>query len=61
VPLIAGLSALALVMPFLPPSQYTFDVLAAFLPLNLSAAWAVDARGRVDGRPRGRLRNRRRH
>jgi hypothetical protein len=61
VPLIAALSALALVMPFLPPSQYTFDVLAAFLPLNLSAAWAVDARGRVDGRPRGRLRNRRRH
>jgi hypothetical protein len=42
-PLVAGLSALALVMPFVPPSQYTFDVLAAFLPLNLAAAMAVDA------------------
>jgi Domain of unknown function (DUF4105) len=42
-PLVAGLSALALVMPFVPPSQYTIDVLAAFLPLNLAAALAVDA------------------
>jgi hypothetical protein len=46
-PLVAGLSVLALAMPFLPPSQYTFDVLAAFLPLNLAAAMGVDARQRT--------------
>jgi hypothetical protein len=46
-PLVAALSALALVMPFVPPSQYTFDVLAAFLPLNLAAAMRVDARQRT--------------
>lgn len=37
-PLVAGFSALALVLPALPPQQYTLDVLAAFLPLNLAAA-----------------------
>jgi hypothetical protein len=42
-PLVAGLSVLALVMPFLPPGQYSLDVLAAFLPLNLAAAIGVDA------------------
>jgi len=36
--LVAGLSLLALLLPFVPPHQYTFDVLAAFLPLNLAAA-----------------------
>ena len=45
-PLVAGLSALALVMPFLPPAQYTFDVLAAFVPLNLAAAMTIDAQAR---------------
>jgi hypothetical protein len=48
-PLVAGLSALALVMPFLPPGQYNLDVLAAFLPLNLVAAIGVDAARRVGG------------
>jgi hypothetical protein len=52
-PLVAGLSALALVMPFLPPSQYTFDVLAAFVPLNLAAAMTVDAQGWARERRRG--------
>ena len=37
-PLVTGFSALALAMPVLPPQQYTLDVLAAFLPLNLAAA-----------------------
>jgi hypothetical protein len=48
-PLVGSLSALALVMPFLPPWQYSFDVLAAFLPLNLAAAVVVD-RHRRPGR-----------
>jgi len=52
-PLVAGLSALAILMPFLPPSQYTFDVLAAFLPLNLAAAMTVDAQARARVRCRG--------
>ncbi|NNK33251.1 MAG: hypothetical protein HKP02_09015, partial [Xanthomonadales bacterium] len=34
-------SALSLLMPLLPPWQYTLDVLAAFLPLNLAAAWVL--------------------
>jgi len=38
---VAGFSLLALLMPFLPPQQYTLDVLAAFLPLNLAAAAAL--------------------
>jgi hypothetical protein len=37
-PVIAGFSLLAIVLPALPPHQYTLDVLAAFLPLNLAAA-----------------------
>jgi len=40
-PAVAGFAILALIAPFLPPQQYTFDVLAAFLPLNLAAAWAL--------------------
>jgi len=36
--LISGFSAAALVMVLLPPFQYSLDVLAAFLPLNLAAA-----------------------
>jgi hypothetical protein len=36
--LVSGLSLLAVLMVFLPPHQYNFDVLAAFLPLNLAAA-----------------------
>jgi hypothetical protein len=35
--IIAGLSVLALIMTLLPPYQYTLDVLAAFLPVNLAA------------------------
>ncbi len=35
--IIAGLSVLALLMTLLPPHQYTLDVLAAFLPVNLAA------------------------
>jgi hypothetical protein len=35
---VAGFAALALLFPLLPPQQYTLDVLAAFLPLNLAAA-----------------------
>lgn len=37
-PLVAGFSVLALLMPLLPPHQYSWDVLAAFLPLNIAAA-----------------------
>ena len=40
-PLVAGFSLLAIVLPALPPHQYTLDVLAAFLPLNLAAAVAL--------------------
>ena len=32
-------SVSALLMPLWPPHQYTLDVLAAFLPLNLACAW----------------------
>ncbi len=31
----------AVVAPALPPHQYTADVLAAFLPLNVAAAWVL--------------------
>lgn len=41
-PMVAGFTILALVVPFWPPQQYTLDVLAAFLPLNLAAAMALD-------------------
>jgi hypothetical protein len=47
-PLVAGFSALALVLPFLPPQQYTLDVLAALLPLNLAAALVLRTPGRVE-------------
>ena len=42
-PVVAGFSALALLLAFLPANQYTLDVLAAFLPLNLAAGAALDA------------------
>lgn len=44
--LVGAFAAAALLMAFLPPHQYTLDVLAAFLPLNLAAAVAIDARRR---------------
>ena len=34
-----GFSAAAFLLIFLPPQQYTLDVLAAFLPLNLACAY----------------------
>jgi len=40
-PVVAGFSLLALVMPLFPPHQYAWDVLAAFLPLNLAAAMVL--------------------
>lgn len=39
--LVGTFSLLGLLMFWLPPGQYTLDVLAAFLPLNLAAAWAL--------------------
>lgn len=36
--IVAGMSVLALLWPFLPPHQYNLDVLAAIIPLNLAAA-----------------------
>jgi hypothetical protein len=41
--LVAAFSLLSLVLPWIPPHQYNFDVLAAFLPLNLAAAWVLRA------------------
>jgi len=46
-PVVAGFATLALAMPWLPPGQYTADVLAAFLPLNLAAAAAVSRAARA--------------
>lgn len=43
---VALISTLAAVMVFLPPWQYTLDVLAAFLPLNLAAAAGI-SRSRI--------------
>jgi hypothetical protein len=43
---VAVFAAAALLLAFLPPHQYTLDVLAAFLPLNLAAAAAIDRRRR---------------
>lgn len=43
-PLALLLSGLALLMTLLPPGQYTADVLAAFLPLNLAAGYALRRR-----------------
>jgi len=42
-PVVAACSLLALLLPLLPPHQYMFDVLAAFLPLNLAAAAVLGA------------------
>jgi hypothetical protein len=41
--LLAGFSVLAALLPFLPPHQYSLDVVAAFLPLNLAAAMVLCA------------------
>jgi hypothetical protein len=51
-PVVAGFSALALLLAFLPANQYTLDVLAAFLPLNLAAGAAIDAAEPKAGRSR---------
>lgn len=48
-PLALALSTVALLMPMLPPGQYTADVLAAFLPLNLAAGYILR---RPAGQPR---------
>lgn len=45
-PTVAALSLISLVLPFVPPQQYNLDVLAALLPLNLAAAWAIGRPGR---------------
>jgi hypothetical protein len=39
--LLLGLGPAAVLITQLPPHQYTADVLAAFLPLNLTAAWIL--------------------
>ena len=39
--LLVGLGTAAVLMTQLPPHQYTADVLAAFFPLNLAAAWVL--------------------
>lgn len=43
---VGAFAAVALLLAFLPPHQYTLDVLAAFLPLNLAAGAALDAHRR---------------
>jgi hypothetical protein len=48
-PVVVGCSALALLLPLLPPHQYVFDVLAAFLPLNLAAAAVLSGSRRPGG------------
>lgn len=40
--LLAIFGAAALFAPLVPPHQYTADVLAAFLPLNIAAAWVLN-------------------
>lgn len=50
---VAGLSLLALLMLALPPHQYTQDVLAAFLPLNLAAATTLFITRNASARPPG--------
>jgi hypothetical protein len=45
-PVVGGFAALAVALAWLPPGQYTADVLAAFLPLNLAAAWSVSRAAR---------------
>lgn len=53
--LLAGVvlfAVLAALMVLLPPRQYTLDILAAFLPLNLASALVVSRyRSRQAGRP----------
>ena len=39
--LVLALGAVAMLMTMLPPGQYRADLLAAFLPLNLVAAWVL--------------------
>lgn len=39
--LVAACGVIALFMPWLPPGQYNFDVLALVLPLNLVSAWIL--------------------
>jgi hypothetical protein len=39
--LVLASGAIAMLMTVLPPGQYTADLLAAFLPLNLVAAWVL--------------------
>jgi hypothetical protein len=36
--MVVAFSAVALLLPFVPPFQYSLDVLAALLPLNIAAA-----------------------
>jgi len=45
--LLVGFGGLALVLTLLPPHQYTADVLAAFLPVNLVAAYVLFREGRL--------------
>ena len=39
--IITAVSLLSLLMNVIPPQQYTLDVLAAFLPLNMAAAYGL--------------------
>jgi hypothetical protein len=49
--LVLAFGAVALLMTLLPPGQYTADLLAASLPLNIAAAWILmkDRRLAVSG------------
>ena len=38
---VIGMAGIALIAPAFPPHQYTADVLAAFVPVNLAAGWFV--------------------
>ena len=39
--IVAAISVITVMMPLLPPGQYNLDVIAAFVPLNLAAAWTL--------------------
>ena len=41
--IVAVISLITVMMPLLPPGQYNLDVIAAFVPLNLAAAWTLYA------------------
>ena len=41
--IVAVISLITLLMPLLPPGQYNLDMIAAFVPLNLAAAWTLYA------------------